>query len=1272
MEEEHLNLGKSTVAQAILLLDKAFSYLGGRSGYSEEEKAKLSQDLHTIHRGYGEKPLPRCPGPKVWHFRRLVEYVEDAIDDIEYKYLSHRLEEEVRHPISKFVKTKIFNKVARVAVRSSNLQQLRSAIRALDYFASGYAENIALDSSGASQQPSLQRQRATGDVFGRDKEKEQIVHWVTQVASSSPISCFAIVGMAGMGKTALAQLVHEDSRVSVNFDYVVWVPQAVDLGAEAITTEILRSIGFPARSRIDSMQYYLAEKLRGKKILLILDDVWEDESTEKWANLVSPLRSAMRGSKILLTTRMQSVADMAADVVGGEAEFLTLDELDEHSNFLLFKSELTPHIKFEDHADLLLVGEQIAQKFGGCPILTLAITSQLKDNILASYWRTILHEEMHNITGMHGILMRGILQVLQLSYDRLPRQLKACFKYCGIFPNGYRFSKEELVNMWVCSGLIPFVSSKPGDIGLPFASPKPGDSGFPRTENFSLPNPEDVGQQCFRVLTRKSFFCRVLGRDPSNGDQKEYYVLHRIMHYFAEFVSQGECARINGYFRNYFMESSIRLEIQHLSIDHFSNITEHNIKYLIGTFWRLRTLIIRSETCLDQQTEVLLEKWLGKLAGLRLLYLDVPSLSHALVGVSNLTQLRYLFLFSCDGYHIQKAFKLYHLQVFKLNYLTGKEAGFHGIYNLHSLRCLHVPDNMLSNIHDVGRLTSLQELRGFDVMEIGGHRLNALSNLTKLEKLSLKNLQNVRNSEEAMEVKLKEKQCIRFLSLSWNKYSNDPENLSSRVLDSLEPNKEIQHLHINGYNGVLLPQWIEKSLPINLVLLELEYCMKWKTLPSLKDLNSLKYLKLEHLSQLEYIGEEEHFGTSESEDALLPPFLNTLIVRSCPSLKNLPAIPCTLEQLIIKHVGLEVLPRMHQRYTGSLTFDNWESASASSVKSDLAFLHIESCARLTTLDEGFLKQQEHLQSLATLIIRHCQRLCHLPKKGFTELPRLNILEMVGCPILRDAKTEGSVLPVSLTNLDINPCGDIEVSVLMSLQNLTFLRRLSLFSCSNLEKLPSENVFATLNNLYDVSIARCKNLLSLGALGIVATLRVLSILCCDKLHFSYSQQAGCSFKLLKLEIDRQALLLVEPIKSLRYIEELQICDDNAMKSLPGEWLLQNAVSLHSIEIGVAESLCSLPSQMIYLESLQSLHIERAPLIQSLPQMPMSLRKLTIWGCDRMFLKRYEKDVGLDWGRIAHIPDVDMKAYSEGMSCGGDQTQEFNNSTSNPCCEFVVVD
>ncbi|EMS67229.1 Putative disease resistance protein RGA3 [Triticum urartu] len=879
---------------------------------------------------------------------------------------------------------------------------------------------------------------------------------------------------------------------------------------------------------------------RDKKLLLILDDVWEDEVRGRWEDLLSPIRSAKRGSKILLTTRIQSVADMAATTLGGEFECLKLDGLQDSDNFLLFKSLLNPDVNSQDYANLLLIGEQISKMFGACPFLTLAVVSHLRDDLKTS-WTDVLQQHWYQIEGIYSILPS-----LKLSYDHLPAQLQICFRYCSLFARGHKFYMDKMVDMWVSSGLIPFASREPGD-------------SLPATDNVSLLNPVDVGEEYFTALARKSFFCRMGETDPCGANQKEYYVLHSLLHDLAQLVSRGECARVdNGGFQD------VMWTTRHISIANCGILT-HERARKISYLRSLRTLII---------------------------------------------------------------------EIFKLSYLTAKEPDLSDIYNLRCLRSLHIPDNMSSKIHKLGRLTSLQVLRGFEVVQNDGSRLSTLSNLRSLRQLGLMNLQNVQNCREAMEVKLKEKHDMRILLLSWNRYNNDT-RVDDQIIGNLEPNREIQILHIHGYNGSVLPFWIANSLLVNLVSLELEYCIKWKSLPSLQELNLLQHLKLQHLFQLEYmgLGLEELTDTNESGIVCLPRFLRSLIIGWCPNLNILRTIPPSLEVLILKHVGFLVLPGIHQR------------ESKTSVKSELTFVHIQSCAHLTSLDKGLLECQEQLGSLSTLIISHCESLRHLPRNGFAALHHLKFLEMVACPLLKDGNTAGNILPISLKNLDINPCGSIDVSMLLSLRNLSFLTKLTLFNCTNLEKLPPAEIFGTLQVLSDLSVARCRGLLSFGGLGAVSSLRMLSILCCDKLNLSDSPQGCCSFMLQELRIDCQALLFVEPLQSLRYTKELYICNDCAMESLAEGWLLQNATSLHSIKIGIAESLQSLPSQMDKLEALQSLHIERAPLMKLLPQLPASLSKLTIWGCDPMFMKRYEKDVGPNWGQVAHIAHVDIMSYSE---------------------------
>jgi hypothetical protein len=70
---------------------------------------------------------------------------------------------------------------------------------------------------------------SNGVIFGRDRETEQLVQWLMMdTDQDNPFSAYALVGMAGMGKTTLANIVCQDLRVSTNFKAVVWVPVPID------------------------------------------------------------------------------------------------------------------------------------------------------------------------------------------------------------------------------------------------------------------------------------------------------------------------------------------------------------------------------------------------------------------------------------------------------------------------------------------------------------------------------------------------------------------------------------------------------------------------------------------------------------------------------------------------------------------------------------------------------------------------------------------------------------------------------------------------------------------------------------------------------------------------------------------------------------------------------------------------------------------------------------------------------------------------------------
>jgi hypothetical protein len=60
-------------------------------------------------------------------------------------------------------------------------------------------------------------------IIGRDKDKENIINLLMQPNGSKNVNVISIVGLGGLGKTALAQWVYNDERVVGIFQLKMWV-----------------------------------------------------------------------------------------------------------------------------------------------------------------------------------------------------------------------------------------------------------------------------------------------------------------------------------------------------------------------------------------------------------------------------------------------------------------------------------------------------------------------------------------------------------------------------------------------------------------------------------------------------------------------------------------------------------------------------------------------------------------------------------------------------------------------------------------------------------------------------------------------------------------------------------------------------------------------------------------------------------------------------------------------------------------------------------------
>ncbi|XP_037456161.1 disease resistance protein RGA5-like [Triticum dicoccoides] len=191
----------------------------------------------------------------------------------------------------------------------------------------------------------------------------------------------------------------------------------------------------------------LREYLQDKRYFLIIDDLW---ATSVW-DVVS--RAFPKGgcSRIITTTEIMEVA-LACCCFCPEHIFKMEPLSDNDSEKLLLQRILvsgnqSPQ-QFED------VIPQIIRSYGGLPLAIIIVA-----RILASQpekldqWGSA-QNSFHSIFGTNPNKEGFMGQILDIYFNSLPHYLKTCLLYLSTYPEGYLFSKNDLMKQWVAEGLI--------------------------------------------------------------------------------------------------------------------------------------------------------------------------------------------------------------------------------------------------------------------------------------------------------------------------------------------------------------------------------------------------------------------------------------------------------------------------------------------------------------------------------------------------------------------------------------------------------------------------------------------------------------------------------------------------------------------------------------------------------------------------------------------------------------------------------------------------
>ncbi|KAJ1272839.1 hypothetical protein BS78_06G233000 [Paspalum vaginatum] len=998
-------------------------------------------------------------------------------------------------------------------------------------------------------------------MYGRVAEKNSILRMITE-GTSDGVLILPIVGIAGIGKTALAQLVYNDPTVKNQFDHRIWIWVSNSFDVVRLTIEMLDFVSQEKHEGISSLanlQEILVSHVTSKRCLLILDDVWDDMDDHTWNKLLAPMRSDSKKSNVILvTTRKLSIANAV-----GTVEPVKLGALQNDDFSLLFKAYAFGDDNHEGHPSLNIIGQQIADKLYGNPLAAKTVGILLRAQLTIDHWNNILKSEKWK--SLH--LSRGIMSALKLSYDELPYYLQQCFLCCSIFPNNHQFPSIELINIWISQGFV-----------------KCGHS----TERL-----EEIGRDYLTDLVNLCFFEQVEAEEPSTDDlfferklstdDQPCYVMPDLVHDFARLVSRTECAAIDGLECNEILPTICHLSILTDSVypeDKHGNILrnmkfEEKMRCLGTSFKKLRTLVLIGKY--DSFFFQSFQDVFHKAPYLRVLQIsatcaDFDSFLHNLV---------------CST----------HLRYVKLKKKGNSEALPIPLSKFYHLQAIDVGNSALYN--DMNGLVSMRHL----VVEKGTHftdqhsicfEMAQLQMMNELVQLGVHQLKNV-NGAEACGAKLKDKQHLEKLDLSWSYTLSDDEhgsdtssesyidaeaeeeiqpmngvniNIASEpreVLQGLEPNQNLKHLLISGYSAATSPNWLSGIASLTcLQTLHLEDCRKlqvlpclemlpfltklmlrnmWKvtevSIPSLEELvlikmpklercscnsvrnlnSSLRVLVIQELDELKVFPLFESCGKLRIEQKSWLSSLSKLTIRGCPQLIVSNTLPPSNSACKLSIAGISTVPTMDGSSNGELIVGTDESSN-----------------ELMKLDENSFSFH-NLRALTHLKIQDCENLVFVSLEGFRHLISLKSLEIHWCRgfLSSDVLPEHTHVDMTagkfnafptLKRLSIAFTGISAKWISVMLRHAPFLEELELDDCreisghliegresclSNHNSIPRSS---SLGHPDDASTSSSRESLLHIPSNLLSSLKKMSIVGCEELAFQGNKEGFSGFTSLQ--------------------------------------------------------------------------------------------------------------------------------------------------------------
>ncbi|KAM5549450.1 putative disease resistance RPP13-like protein 1 [Rosa sericea] len=660
-------------------------------------------------------------------------------------------------------------------------------------------------------------------VVGMGNKKEEFIKLLLRNGDESNrehVSVIPIVGMGGIGKTTLAQLVYNDPKVVENFKLRMWVCVSLDYDLVKISKSIFESATNKVSelSNFNCLQMQLKEVMMKEKFLLVLDDMW-NENPSDWDALKLLFRSAAPGSRVVVTTRSKTVSS----IVTTTGDVCCLQESSVADCWEIIKLGLRTNI--DSRADLKTIGLELAHKCKGLPLAAKVIGGVLRLKSKEMEWDALLKCDLWDLPEEKNHVYR----VLKLSYDHLPAHLKRCFVYCSIIPRSQKIKVEDLIQIWAAEGFIQAQGAR---------------------------RIEDIGREYFDELCSRCLL------QISRDDEVE---MHDFIHDLARLVSTNLCLHLEDNMSRFLPTST---NVRYLSLLCQDTRLEVWADKLVVCYKypKLRTFMLFPH--LNQVPRNLFElEIFGKLfetfKWLRVLNLSRSGIRTVSDFIDRFIHLRYLNLSNTPITRLPASIvNLSVLETLQLKECPVLKSWPENMEKLIKLRHLHFDryGQMSSMPQNLGKLTRLETLHTFTVKNEKGYEVGELQSLNCLRgSISIKDLENVANLQKAKDAMLDNKRYLDKLELHWGVTrvpTGETKLLDQSVLTGLEPHARLKELKVEGYHGSELPNWICKPSSVNAPSREIEKfvidsCPELVNLPSIHHLTSLQKLEIHSCPKLQ-------------------------------------------------------------------------------------------------------------------------------------------------------------------------------------------------------------------------------------------------------------------------------------------------------------------------------------------------------------------------------------------------------------------------------------